>query len=66
MTSAKLKKLSEKYPNQWVAIKESTGEVVGNGKSPKEAYQKSQEKGVKEPVITKIPKDYATYILTQI
>jgi hypothetical protein len=66
MTLAKLKQLSKQYPNKWVALKEKTGEVVGSGKTPKEAFEKSQKNGIKEPVITKIPNNYATYILNQI
>lgn len=49
-----------------MAIQEKTGKVVGVGNTPKEAYVKSQKNGIKEPVITKIPKDYASYVLCQI
>lgn len=66
MTEAKLKKLSQKYPNSWVALEEKTQQVVGVGKTPKEAFIKSQKKGVKEPIITKIPRDYASYVLFEI
>lgn len=65
MTVTKWKHLSEKYPNKWVALDEKTGKVVGAGKTPKIAYEQSQQKGVKVPLITKIPKEYGTYILTE-
>jgi hypothetical protein len=66
MTVQKLRVLSQKYPDKWVAMKGKSGDVVGVGKTPKEAFDKSQKRGVKDPLITKIPRDYASYILAQI
>ncbi len=63
MTEADWKLLAKKYPNRWVALDEKTGKVVGAGKTPKIAYDQSQQKGVKVPLVTKIPKEYGTYIL---
>lgn len=66
MTRVKLRQLVNKYPDMWVAMKEKTGEIVGAGKTPKEAYTKSQNKGIKDPLITKIPKNFGTYVLAEI
>ncbi len=66
MTVAKWKKLSQKYPNKWVALNEKTGQVVGVGKTPKTAYEQSQKKGISVPLITKVPKEYGSYILTTV
>ena len=66
MTIKNLRLLSQKYPDKWVALKNQEGDVVGVGTTPKEAFKKSQAKGVKEPIITKIPKDYGSYVLAQV
>lgn len=58
---------SEKYKNKWVALEPKSEKIVGVGKTAKIAYEQSQKKGVKEPVLTRIPKNYgATYILIAI
>lgn len=56
--------LSPKYKDKWVALELKSGKVVGVGKTAVVAYAQSQKNGVKEPVLTRIPKNYgATYIL---
>lgn len=56
--------LSAKYRDKWVALESKSGKVVGVGKTAIVAYEQSQKKGIKEPVLTRIPKNYgATYIL---
>ena len=55
--------LSKKYPNQWVAVESRSGKVVGASKSAKLAYEQSQQKGIKVPLMMKIPKEYGAYIL---
>jgi len=66
MTISKFQQLSKKYPNKWVAIQEQTGKVVGVGKSPKEAVCQSQKKGIKDPLVTRVPKEYGFNVLPQI
>ncbi len=66
MTSTNWKSLSKKYPNQWVALDKKTGKVFGSGKTAKTAYEQSQKKGLAVPLITKVPKEYGSYILTSI
>ena len=55
--------LSKKYPDQWVAVESRSGKVVGASKSAKLAYEQSQTKGIKVPLMMKIPKEYGAYIL---
>lgn len=64
MKTTNLKLLSQKYPNQWVAVESKSGKVVGASKSAKVAYEQSQKRGIKVPLMMKIPKEYGTYILT--
>lgn len=55
---------SEKYRDRWVALESKSGKVVGVGKTATLAFEQSQKKGVKVPVLTRVPKNYgATYIL---
>jgi len=63
MTAAKLKAMYKKYPNKWVALDAKSGKVMGAGTTPKIAYNQSQRKGVKDPVLTRIPKEYGFYVL---
>lgn len=56
--------MSKKYRDKWVALESNSGNVVGVGKTAKVAFEESQKKGVKEPILTKIPKNYGTsYVL---
>ena len=64
MKSVNRELLSKKYRDKWVALESKTGRVVAAAKTAKIAYEQSQKKGVKEPVLTRIPKNYGSaYIL---
>jgi len=54
----------QKYHNQWVAI-EQNGEnkVVGVGKTLAQALDRAKKKGVKNPILTKVPSNYGAFIL---
>lgn len=65
MTNTNTLLMAKKYRGKWVALESKSGKVVGVGKTAKLAYAISQKKGIKEPVLTKIPKNYgAAYILS--
>lgn len=64
MKTTNWKFLSKKYPNQWVALDEKSGKVVGADKNAKIAYEQAQKNGVSVPLITKIPKEFGFYVLT--
>jgi len=51
------------YSSKWVALKPQTTKVVAVGSSPKIVIEKARKIGVDSPVLTRIPKDYGTYIL---
>ncbi len=66
MKTVNTKLLSAKYRNKWVALEPKSEKVVGVGKTAKIAYERSQKRGVKEPILTRIPKNYgAAYILIE-
>ncbi len=55
----------KKYHSRWVAIdqKEDENIVVGIGDTLEEALKQSQEKGVKNPMVTRAPANYGAFIL---
>jgi hypothetical protein len=61
--SADLSKKLRGYSSEWVALEPKTSKVVAAGKTPKNVIEKARKKGVESPVLTKVPKDYGTYIL---
>lgn len=58
-----LSKILKPYHNKWVALSPDKKKVVGSGDTPKQAYAASLKAGVKDPILTKTPKDYESYIL---
>ena len=51
------------YSSKWIALKPHTTKVVAVGSSPKIVIEKARKSGVASPVLTRVPKDYGTYIL---
>lgn len=52
-------KILKPFINQWVALSEDGRKVVGNGKTPKEAWEKAQKKGEVKPILTLAAENYA-------
>jgi len=61
--SQDLSKVLKRYSSKWVALKPQTTRVVGVGSSPKIVIERARKNGVDSPVLTRVPKDYGTYIL---
>ena len=56
-----------KYTGKWVAFKSeplNSTEVVGSGKTLKEALGQAKEKGILNPVVAKMPDFKYTYALS--
>lgn len=53
----------EKYSDEWVALSPDESKVVGVGHTVKEALKASKQFGEQDPILTKVPKNYGTYIL---
>ncbi len=52
------------YHERWVAVeKDGEYKVVGVADTASEALKQAQKKGAKEPMLTRVPKEYGTYIL---
>jgi len=58
-----LSKILEPYSDEWVALSEDEKRVVGSGETIKEALKEAKESGVDTPIITKVPKEYGSYVL---
>lgn len=58
-----LSKSLKGYSSKWIALKPQTSKVVATGNSPRSVVDKARKSGVESPVLTRVPKDYGTYIL---
>ena len=56
-------KIYKKYPGMWVALDETRTKTLATGKTAKEALRVSRKRGVRNPIITKIPTENFGYIL---
>lgn len=63
MKSQDLSKSLKEYSSKWIALKPQTTRVVAVGNSPKIVIEKARKGGVDSPVLTRVPKEYGTYIL---
>ena len=55
-------KIYKKYRGLWVALKNDEKSVVASGKTAKEAWEKAQKRGYKNPVLTQMPEKLVTYV----
>lgn len=58
-----LSKTLKNYSSKWVALVSDSNKVVATGNSPKTVIEKARKMGVAAPVLTRVPKEYGTYIL---
>lgn len=55
-------KIYKKYKGLWVALLDDEKTVVASGKTAKEAWEKSQERGYKKPIMFRVPADIIPYV----
>ncbi len=58
-----LSKILDRYSSQWVALEPETNKVVASGVQPKAVLDEARASGTKHPILTRVPKNYGTYIL---
>jgi len=58
-----LSKTLRKYKNEWLALDPISLKVVATGSVPKVVLKDALENGTQNPVLTKAPTSYGTYIL---
>ena len=61
--TADLSKILKDYSDVWLALHPSSMKVVATGKEPKNVLEKARRQGIGDPILTKAPKNYGTYIL---
>ena len=58
-----MRKIEKKYAGLWVALNDSRTKVTGFGASLEEALTNAKKKGIKDPIITRIPSENFGYLL---
>ncbi len=57
-----LSQIVRNYAGLWVGLKKDTKIVVASGATIKEVVGKSKEKGVKDPVLFRVPSEIIPYV----
>lgn len=52
----------KKYKGLWVALGKDEQTVLASGKTAKEAWDKAQKKGFKEPIMMNVPKKLTYFV----
>ena len=52
----------KKHKGQWVALKEDEQTVIASGKTATEAWDKAQETGYTQPILTRMPETLVLHI----
>jgi len=54
----------QEYHNKWVALEQDdNNKIVGVGDTLNSALKEAEKRGVKNPILTKVPADYGAFIL---
>jgi len=57
------REIFDPYSNKWVALSPDEKSIVGSGKTARKALEQAQKNNIEVPILTKVPKDYGSYIL---
>lgn len=52
----------QRYKGLWIALKSDEKTVVASGKTAKEAWEKAQKKGLRKPILTRMPPKLVSYV----
>lgn len=58
-----LRKILKGYSNKWVALSADSSRVVGVSDTPKGALEQAHKQKESNPILTKTPENYGTFIL---
>jgi Family of unknown function (DUF5678) len=58
-----MRRIEKKYVGLWVALNDSRTNVAGYGNTIETAIAKAKKRGIKDPILTKIPSDNMGYLL---
>ena len=57
------KKELSRYAEQWVALSPKTRKIIASAKTPKQVLLEAKKKGEDDPILTRIPKRFHSYVL---
>lgn len=55
--------IERRYAGQWVALSDDRKRVIAAGLTLKDALTNARKKGVRDPILSKIPREFLEYIL---
>jgi len=55
-------KICKKYKGLWVGLKNDEKTVVASGKTVKEVMEKSQKRGLEQPILFRVPTKIVPYV----
>jgi len=58
-----MRKIEKRYMGLWVALNDSRTRVAAYGDTIEDALSKAKKKGIKDPILTKIPSENLGYLL---
>ena len=58
-------KIQKKYKGMWVALAEDEETVLGAGKTARDALREAEKKGVKKPILNRMPETLTAFIGAQ-
>ena len=58
-----LSKTLKPYSNSWIVLDSETMKVVAAEKDANKALEIAKKRGINNPVLTRVPQHYGTYIL---
>lgn len=56
-------RMLKEYSNKWVALSSDSKKIVGVGSTVKEAVKKAEANKEHNPILTKTPECYGTFVL---
>ena len=62
MTAINWSSIYKKYKGLWVGLKDDEKTVIAWGKTVKEAMDKAQKKGFKQPILVRMPTKILPYV----
>jgi hypothetical protein len=63
MENTDLTEILKPYSNKWVALSSDSNKVVGVADKIADAIEEAKLHNEKEPILTKVPEHYGTFIL---
>ncbi len=55
--------IEKRYTGKWIALNDTRKKVIASGDSLKEALANARKKGYRDPILSKVPRQFLEYIL---